>query len=86
MRHHALVPARVLTLAPPDLAGRFRAAAGHEPLSALPAAAARELAAVLATVTGFEDLPGKWQAALLTAEAARSGSPVAGGMGCCHGG
>jgi hypothetical protein len=80
------MPARVIALAPPDLAARFRAAAAEEPLSALAPAAARELAGVLAAVAAFEDLPGKWQAALLAAERARTGSGGAPGMPCCHGG
>jgi hypothetical protein len=47
---------------------RFAAAAGAEPLSDLPAAARAELAALLERADEFEDLTGKWQAALLSAE------------------
>ena len=74
------VAVKVLTLAPPSLAARFAAAAGGEPLSALSPDRRAELDAVLARATAFEDLPGKWQAALLAAEtgAAPSGS-------CCGG-
>lgn len=50
------------------LAERFEAAAGHEPLSGLAPADAAELAAVLRRAERFEDLPGRWQAALLSAE------------------
>jgi hypothetical protein len=80
-----VMPARVLTFAAPDLAARFRAAADREPLDALPAGAAAELAALLAEVREFEELPGKWQAALLTAETAPSDSGRAAGMrhSCC---
>jgi hypothetical protein len=70
--------AKVLTLAPPSLAARFAAAAGGEPLSALSPDQRAELDGVLAAVGAFEDLPGKWQAALLAAE---SGAAPAGG--CC---
>jgi hypothetical protein len=73
------VRARVLTLAR-GLAARFHAASAREPLDALPPAAAAELAALLTQVEDFEDLPGKWQAALLAAE----GGPGASGVQGCH--
>ena len=71
--------ARLLTLAPPDLRARFEAADVRTPLSEHQRA---ELDAVLSTARAFEDLPGKWQAALLAAEA--GASPAAPG-GCCGG-
>jgi hypothetical protein len=74
------MPARVLHLAPPDLAARFAAAGVRGPLSARQC---EELDAVLERARAFEDLPGKWQAALLAAEAGR---PSPGGGSCCGGG
>jgi len=71
--------ARLLTLAPQDLRARFTAADVRAPLSPHQRA---ELEAVLSSVGAFEDLPGKWQAALLAAEA--GASPAAPG-GCCGG-
>jgi len=71
--------ARLLTLTPPDLRARFEAADVGAPLSALQRI---ELDAVLTHAGAFEDLPGKWQAALLAAEA--GGSPSAPGS-CCGG-
>jgi hypothetical protein len=53
------------------VADRVQAASARLPLSALSPAASRELAVVLARAGSFEDLPGKWQAALLEAEAER---------------
>jgi hypothetical protein len=60
---------RVVALAPPSLGARFAAAAAREPLCALSPAARAELAAVLEAAAELGDLPGKWQAALLAAEA-----------------
>ena len=77
----------VLTItAPPSLRRRFEAASSAEPLSGLAPAARDELAAILDRVERFEDLPGWWQAALLRAEAAKRGAPLAAGGGCCSGG
>ena len=77
----------VLTItAPPSLRRRFEAASPAEPLSALAPSARDELAAILGRVERFEDLPGWWQAALLRAEAAKRGAPLAAGGGCCSGG
>jgi hypothetical protein len=56
---------------------RFAAAAGREPLNDLAPADRRELAALLEDAAELEDLPGRWQAALLAAEGA--GAPSA----CC---
>ena len=72
------VAGKLLTLAPPSLRERFAAAAGGEPLSALSPDQLAELDAVLAAVGAFEELPGKWQAALLAAE---TGAAPSGG--CC---
>jgi hypothetical protein len=71
------------TPAPPDLGVRFAAAAAHEPLSALAARQSAELEAVLRTARAPEDLPGKWQAALLAAEAAGAGAPASAPGRCC---
>jgi hypothetical protein len=48
---------------------RVRAAAAAPPLSELAAGQRAELERELAEATSLEDLPGKWQAALLEAEA-----------------
>ena len=61
---------------------RFRAASVNPPLSGLSAADSRELAMVLAGAAELEDLPGKWQAALLEAETAAA--PRSGGCCCGH--
>ena len=63
----------------PELRERFDEAAVGAPLSQHQRA---ELDAVLAHARAFEDLPGKWQAALLAAE--DGASPAAPG-GCCGG-
>ena len=74
-----------IALVEADVRTRFAAAAACEPLSALGATARDELAALLAAPCAFEELPGKWQAALVAAETRAAGSrPPAGG--CCHGG
>ncbi len=73
---------RSIGLALPRVESRFAAAAAHEPLSALSVGARAELAAVLAAGGGFEDLPGKWQAALLAAEARAAGATSA-PRACC---
>ena len=84
IRHDGAVSARVLNLVAADLAGRIATASAWEPLSALAAPQRAELAAALDRASAFEDLPGKWQAAVLRAEAAREGG-VRGGPpgGCC---
>jgi len=63
------------------LAERFSAASAVAPLNDLAAPDRRELEALLASVDAFEDLPGRWQAALLTAETQRSSS---GHRPCCE--
>jgi hypothetical protein len=62
----------------PELQERFEAADVRAPLSCHQQ---EELAAVLEQAGAFEDLPGKWQAALLAAE---SGAAAPAG-GCCGG-
>jgi hypothetical protein len=62
------------------LVERVRAAADAPPLSQLAADQSAELERELVAADSFEDLPGKWQAALLEAEGASTG-----GHGCCHG-
>lgn len=65
------------------LAERFRAVADRLPLSDLGPADRQELASVLERTGAFEDLPGRWQAALLSAEHPAAAPPAAGG--CCAG-
>jgi hypothetical protein len=62
------------------LSERFDAASHSAPLNDLASHDREELASLLARVNEFEDLPGRWQAALLIAEDART--PPA--HGCCH--
>jgi hypothetical protein len=65
------------------LADRFAAAGAREPLNALAEPDRAELAALLLRVEDFDELPGRWQAALLAAE---TGASPGGGCGCgCHG-
>ena len=66
------------------LADRFAAASGRLPLASLHPTTARELDAVLSTATAFDELPGKWQAALLAAEGAEAPAPPSGRC-CGHG-
>ena len=69
------------------LDARVSAALEREPLSAISAADRAELDAALAGAAELEDLPGKWQAAILTAEAggAAGTEPADSPGGCCHG-
>src|SRR3954449_9691943 len=53
---------------PTPLDERVAAASGHPPLSEMTDAGRGELAALLETALELEDLPGKWQAALVRAE------------------
>jgi len=62
------------------LAERFAAAAASQPLNDLALRDRAELAALLGRVDEFDELPGRWQAALLTAETQRSSS---GHRPCC---
>ncbi|MDA0184593.1 hypothetical protein OJ997_30100 [Solirubrobacter phytolaccae] len=50
------------------LSARFSAASANEPLNALSEFDRAELTALLVDGSAFEDLPGRWQAALLRAE------------------
>ena len=61
------------------LKDRFVAAGEREPLNDLCEPDRAELAALLVRVDDFDELPGRWQAALLTAE---SGTAPSGGCGC----
>ena len=79
--------ARTITLLPLDLPRRFAAAAGYEPLSALSPRDRGELEALLAAgARELEDLPGRWQAALLASESAAAGMTEAFIGSCCGGG
>jgi hypothetical protein len=61
---------------------RIRAVA---PLSEISAAQRDELDSLLASADAVEDLPGKWQAAVLEAELRVAGAAPARGDGhCCH--
>ena len=55
-------------MASAELNRRVEKVVGYPPLSALSAAQRRELHEALLEAATFEDLPGKWQAALLKAE------------------
>jgi hypothetical protein len=67
------------------LADRVSAAAQLAPLSGLSSAQRAELDELLASAGELEDLPGKWQAAVLEAEVRAAGEEPAGGHGhCCH--
>ena len=61
------------------VAGRVEAALSQPPLSEISAAARAELDELVADAGEFEDLPGKWQAAVLRAEQRRGD----GSGGCC---
>ena len=71
------------TLRAMSVAERFAIASVRSPLAQLSQAARAELGVILAGVDTFEDLPGKWQAALLEAEAppGPAAAPVIGS--CC---
>jgi hypothetical protein len=61
------------------LVERFAAAGGAEPLNDLADRDRRELEQLLGLVSEFDELPGRWQAALLAAEGQRS----SGQRPCC---
>jgi hypothetical protein len=64
---------------------RVAAVAGLAPLAELSADQLAELDDLLASAGELEDLPGKWQAAVLEAELRAAGEPPAsGGCGHCH--
>jgi hypothetical protein len=54
------------------------------PLSEISTDQRAELDALLADAAVVEDLPGKWQAAVLEAELRAAGGKPAHGGGCCH--
>jgi hypothetical protein len=51
-----------------ELSRRFEKVVGYAPLSELSTLQRRELHEALLDADSFEDLPGKWQAAILKAE------------------
>jgi hypothetical protein len=55
-------------MASAELSRRVEKVAGYPPLSELSELQRREFHEVLLDADGFEDLPGKWQAAILEAE------------------
>jgi hypothetical protein len=63
------------------LAARVEAALKRPPLCEVSAAARAELDELVAVADSLEDLPGKWQAAVLRAEGGDGG----GSSGCCAG-
>jgi hypothetical protein len=66
------------------LGERVAAVAGLAPLAELSADQLAELDELVAGAADLEDLPGKWQAAVLAAELrAAAESPARGGH-CCH--
>ena len=64
---------------------RVSVALEREPLCRISAAARAELNEVLAGADALEDLPGKWQAAILTAESAEPGASHGHCCGGAHG-
>jgi hypothetical protein len=62
------------------LRARFAAAAANEPLNALSAVDRTELELLLTRAAELQDLPGRWQAALLAAEGAAAPAGA-----CCGG-
>jgi hypothetical protein len=63
------------------LAARVERALRHPPLSEMDARQRGELKAALAEAPAFEDLPGKWQAALLESESHGKANPLGHGQG-----
>ena len=55
-------------MASPELSRRVEKVVGHPPLSELSTSQRREFHEALLDADTFEDLPGKWQAAILKAE------------------
>jgi len=76
----------ITVAAGPGLRGRFARAAAAEPLCALSPAARAELDGLLGRARELDELPGRWQAALLRAEASLRGAPPSAGGSCCGGG
>lgn len=68
-----------------ELAERIAAVDAQAPLGELSAADRAELDALAAQAHALEDLPGKWQAAVLAAEGRAAGGAAPSHGGCCHG-
>ena len=67
------------------LAERIAAVDRVAPIAALSAVDREELDELAAQANALEDLPGRWQAAVLEAEQRAAGAEPAGGHGhCCH--
>jgi hypothetical protein len=69
-----------------DLREHVQSLATVAPLSDISPDQRRELDSVLGGAETVEDLPGKWQAAVLKAELRAAGEEPAGGHGHCCGG
>jgi hypothetical protein len=65
-------------MASADLSRRVDEVVGYPPLSAISDLQRREFHAALLNAGAFEDLPGKWQAAILKAEANRPNLRIVG--------
>jgi hypothetical protein len=63
------------------LAARVERSLRYPPLSQMDSRQRGELQAAVAEVQAFEDLPGKWQAAVLEAESHRGDEPPGHGQG-----
>ena len=66
-------------MASADLSRRVRKVVGYPPLSKMSDQQRREFHELMLHADRFEDLPGKWQAAILKAEQARPRLRVVGG-------
>jgi hypothetical protein len=66
-------------MASADLSRRVEEVVGYPPLVEMSAEQRREFRDALLDADDFEDLPGKWQAAILRAEQNRPHLPVVGG-------
>jgi hypothetical protein len=67
------------------LAERIAAVTAVAPIGELSSADRAELDDLVGRAGDLEDLPGKWQAAVLEAELRAAGDEPAHGGGCCHG-
>jgi hypothetical protein len=67
------------------LAERIAAVGTAAPIGELSAADRAELDELVVAADALEDLPGKWQAAVLEAEQRAAGEERSHGGGCCHG-
>jgi hypothetical protein len=66
-------------MASADLSSRVEEVVGYPPLVEMSAEQRREFREALLHADDFEDLPGKWQAAILKAEQNRPHLPIVGG-------